>query len=93
MQSAAGVAEVASVGGLEKQYQVRLLPPLMSERGIALKQVLTAFQGAFQEAGGRTIEVTNREYQLRGSVNTDDLDKLEYLVLGRDRAGQASAPA
>ena len=50
---------------------------------------LAAFQGAFQEAGGRTIEVTNREYQLRGSVNTDDLDKLEYLVLGRDQAGQA----
>ena len=52
-------------------------------------QVLAAFRGAFQEAGGRTIEVTNREYQLRGSVNTDDLDKLDYLVLGRDRAGQA----
>ena len=93
LQSAAGVAEVASVGGLEKQYQVRLLPPLLSERGIALKQVMAAFQGAFQEAGGRTIEVTNREYQLRGSVNTDDLDKLEYLVLGRDQTGQAVPPA
>ena len=89
LQAAAGVAEVASVGGLEKQYQVRLLPPLMGERGIALTQVLAAFRGAFQEAGGRTIEVTNREYQLRGSVNTDDLDQLEYLVLGRDRSGEA----
>jgi len=89
LQAAAGVAEVASIGGLEKQYQVRLLPPLLSERGIALKQVVAAFQGAFQEAGGRTIEVTNREYQLRGSVNTEDLDKLEYLVVGRDRTGQA----
>jgi hypothetical protein len=80
---------VASVGGLEKQYQGVLPPPLLSERGIALKQVVAAFQGAFQEAGGRTIEVTNREYQLRGSVNTEDLDKLEYLVVGRDRTGQA----
>src|SRR5215204_1684432 len=88
LQAAAGVAEVASIGGLEKQYQVRLLPPLMSERGIALRQVITAFQGAFQEAGGRTIEVTNREYQLRGSVDTADLDKLEHLVVGRDRNGQ-----
>ncbi len=88
LQSAAGVAEVASVGGLEKQYQVRLLPPLLSERGIALKQVIAAFQGAFQEAGGRTIEVTNREYQLRGSVNTENLDSLESLVLGRDRSGE-----
>jgi Cu(I)/Ag(I) efflux system membrane protein CusA/SilA len=89
LQSAPGVAEVASVGGLEKQYQVRLLPPLLSDRGIALRQVISAFQGAFQEAGGRTIEVTNREYQLRGSVDTDNLDKLEYLVVGRDKTGQA----
>ena len=89
LQSASGVAEVASVGGLEKQYQVRLLPPLLIARGIALRQVIGAFQGAFQEAGGRTIEVTNREYQLRGSVGTEDLDQLEYLVVGRDRAGQA----
>ena len=80
---------MASVGGLEKQYQVRLLPPLLSERGIPLQQVIAAFKGAFQEAGGRTIEVTNREYQLRGSVNTEDVDKLEYLVVGRDKTGQA----
>jgi Cu(I)/Ag(I) efflux system membrane protein CusA/SilA len=89
LQAASGVAEVASVGGLEKQYQVRLLPPLLVARGITLRQVIGAFQGAFQEAGGRTIEVTNREYQLRGSVSTEDLDKLEYLVVGRDTAGEA----
>ena len=88
LEAAAGVAEVASVGGLEKQYQVRLVPPLMSERGIALRDVVAALQGAFQEVGGRTIEVTNREYQLRGSVDTADFDALEHLVLGRDKAGQ-----
>ena len=37
LQSAPGVAEVASVGGLEKQYQVKLFPPLLSERGISLR--------------------------------------------------------
>ena len=88
LQSAPGVAEVASVGGLEKQYQVKLFPPLLSERGISLRDVLTAVQGAFQEAGGRTIEVTNREYQLRGGLDASNLDKLEFLVLGRDREGQ-----
>src|SRR6187397_237119 len=88
LQSAAGVAEVASVGGLEKQYQVKLFPPLLSERGISLRDVLTAVQGAFQEAGGRTIEVTNREYQLRGGLDSANLEKLEFLVLGRDRDGQ-----
>ena len=88
LEATPGIADVASVGGLEKQYQVKLFPPLLSERGISLRQVLTSVQAAFQEAGGRTIEVTNREYQLRGSVNTENLDKLEFLVLGRNNAGQ-----
>ena len=88
LQSAAGVAEVASVGGLEKQYQIKLFPPLLSERGISLRHIIQAVDGAFQEAGGRTIEVTNREYQLRGALKVDDLEKLEFLVLGRDKAGQ-----
>ena len=89
LEATPGIADVASVGGLEKQYQVKLFPPLLGERGISLRQVLASVQGAFQETGGRTIEVTNREYQLRGSVNTDNLDKLEFLVIGRDKAGQA----
>ena len=74
LQSAAGVAEVASVGGLEKQYQIKLFPPLLSERGISLRHIIQAVDGAFQEAGGRTIEVTNREYQLRGALKADDLE-------------------
>jgi len=88
LQSAAGVAEVASVGGLEKQYQVKLFPPLLGERGISLRQVLAAVQGVFQETGGRTIEITNREYQLRGGVDTADVGQIEFLVVGRDRDGQ-----
>ena len=88
LQATPGVAEVASVGGLEKQFQVKLFPPLLSQRGIALSHVLTAVQGAFRETGGRTIEVTGREYQLRGSVGSDNIDRLEFLVVGRDRSGQ-----
>lgn len=87
LQSAGGVAEVASVGGLEKQYQVKLYPPLMAARGMSLRRVLTSVQGVFQEAGGRTIEITSREYQLRGGVGSESLDKLESLVLGSDRNG------
>ena len=88
LQAAPGIAEEASVGGLETQYQVKLFPPLLSARAISLRQVIAAVQGAFQEAGGRTIEVTNREYQLRGGVAPGSVDKLEFLVLGRDKDGQ-----
>ncbi len=85
LQSVSGVAEVASVGGLEKQYQVKLFPPLMAATGLSMRQVIDSLQDVFQETGGRTIEVTNREYQLRGSIsiNTDNIDQLADLVLGR----------
>jgi copper/silver efflux system protein len=83
LQTVQGVAEVASVGGLEKQYQIKLFPPLLAQAGIPVKQVVTALQGVFQEAGGRMIEVTNRDYQLRGVMNTEDVDNLDLVVLGR----------
>src|SRR5205814_3286994 len=82
LQTVPGVAEVASVGGLEKQYQLKLFPPLLAKKGLSLKQLSTALQGAFQEAGGRVLEVTNRDYQIRGSVNNDNIDKLELMVVG-----------
>jgi Cu(I)/Ag(I) efflux system membrane protein CusA/SilA len=87
LQSVSGVAEVASVGGLEKQYQVKLFPPLMAATGLSMRQVIDSLQDVFQETGGRTIEVTNREYQLRGSINTDSIDQLADLVLGRGTDG------
>ncbi len=83
LQSAPGGAEGASVGGREKQVQLMIYPPLRAKAGISLKQLTAAVQDVFQEAGGRTIEVTNREYQLRGAVNNEDLSKLEFMVIGR----------
>jgi len=88
LQGVPGIAEVASVGGLEKQYQLKIFPPLLAKTGISLKQVITALQDVFQEAGGRMIEVTNRDYQLRGVINNDSLDKLEFLVVGRTADGK-----
>ena len=85
LQSVPGVAEVASVGGLEKQYQLKIFPPLLADAGIPLRHVITAVQDVFQEAGGRTIEVTNREYQLRGVINNDQLDKLNLWSSGARR--------
>ena len=88
LQTVPGIAEVASVGGLEKQYQIKLFPPLLANAGISLRQVVTTVQDVFQEAGGRTIEVTNRDYQLRGVINSGDIDKLEFLIVGRGQDGK-----
>src|SRR5216117_1738565 len=88
LQTVPGIAEVASVGGLEKQYQIKIFPPLLARAGLSLRQIVAALQDVFQEAGGRMIEVTNRDYQLRGTIDSKDIDKLEYLVLGRNREGK-----
>ncbi len=83
LQTVPGIAEVASVGGLEKQYQLKVFPPLLAKAGLSLRQVIVAVQAVFQETGGRMIEVTNRDYQLRGTIDNDDLDKLDSLVVAR----------
>jgi len=89
LQTVPGVAEVASVGGLEKQYQLKIFPPLLATAGVTLRQVIGAVQSVFQEAGGRMIEVTNRDYQLRGVIDSGNLDKLESLVVGRRAGGES----
>jgi Cu(I)/Ag(I) efflux system membrane protein CusA/SilA len=89
LETVAGVAEVASVGGLEKQYQVKIFPPLLAQMGIPLRQVITAVQGVFQEAGGRMIEATNRDYQLRADIRIDDIAEVDNLVVGRRADGAA----
>jgi len=88
LQSVPGVAEVASVGGLEKQYQLKVFPPLLAATGISLRQLVATLQNAFQDVGGRTVEVTNRDYQIRGIVNNNNIDSLELMVIGRDKEGK-----
>jgi Cu(I)/Ag(I) efflux system membrane protein CusA/SilA len=89
LETVPGIAEVASVGGLEKQYQIKIFPPLLVQTGIPLRQVITAVQGVFQEAGGRMIEATNRDYQLRGNIKIDDIAAVDNLVVGRHGDGKA----
>src|SRR5712692_2762393 len=85
LQTVPGVAEVASVGGLEKQYQLKIFPPLLAKTGITLRQLITTLQSVFQQTGGRTIEVTNRDYQFRGVINNEDIANLDFLVVGRTK--------
>src|SRR5215470_14448137 len=88
LQTLPGVAEIASVGGLEKQYQLKVFPPLLADAGLTLRELIATLQGALQEAGGRTIEVTNRDYQVRGVVSHDNIDQIEALVVGRAPDGR-----
>ena len=87
LQSVPGIAEVASVGGLERQVELKIFPPLLEESGVSLRDLMTTLESAFEQVGGRTIELTNRDYQLRGVLGGAGIDELENLLVGRAADG------
>ena len=66
LSSAEGVAEVASIGGFVKEYQVDVDPESMKVNGISLEQVMKAIKGSNIDVGAQTIEINLAEYFVRG---------------------------
>ncbi|MDP9037548.1 MAG: efflux RND transporter permease subunit, partial [Myxococcota bacterium] len=64
--SVPGVAEVASVGGFVKQYQVNVDPNKLLGRGVTMDEVVRAVRASNQEVGGRVIEMAGHEEVIRG---------------------------
>src|SRR5262249_47161904 len=67
LASVPGVAEVASVGGYVKQYQVNLDPDRLRSYGVTLDQVIAAVRASNEDVGGNVIEVAGHETVVRGS--------------------------
>lgn len=76
-----GVAEVASVGGFVKSYQVTVDPLKLQAYGIALRQVGDVIRSSNQDVGGRTVEMAEREYVVRGRGYLRGTADIENLVL------------
>jgi copper/silver efflux system protein len=66
LQGLPGVAEVASIGGFVRQYQVLLDPVRLRAFGVSARQIADAVRGANQDVGARTIEVAGSDYAIRG---------------------------
>src|SRR5690606_24720922 len=66
LESVPGVAEVASVGGAVKQYQVSVDPNKLRAYGVSMQRVVQAVRASNQEVGGRTIEIAGHEQMIRG---------------------------
>ncbi len=78
-----GVAEVASVGGFEKQYQVVVDPARLAAFGVTLPDVIGAVQRSNRDVGGSVIEWAGREYVFRGLgyvKSKEDLEKVAVKV-------------
>jgi copper/silver efflux system protein len=87
LQGLEGVAEVASVGGFEKEYQIQIDPARMKARNVSVGQVAAAVRGANAEVGGRVIEMAQHEYALRGRGYVQDKRDLELAVVTTDARG------
>ena len=79
-----GVAEVASVGGFVKQYSIVVDPNRMRAQGISLDALKAAVSGSNMDVGGRTIELSEFEYMVRGRGYLQSVDDINNIVLMTD---------
>jgi Cu(I)/Ag(I) efflux system membrane protein CusA/SilA len=76
-----GVAEVASAGGFQKQYQVTVDPNRLRAHGVTLEDVVARIRDSTNDVGGRVIELAGREYYVRGRGYIQDLGALERVAI------------
>ena len=81
LAKAEGVAEVASVGGFVKQYNVVLDPQRMRDLGITMPKMRDAIRASNADVGGRTVELAEFEYVLRGKGYLKSINDLGNVVL------------
>jgi Cu(I)/Ag(I) efflux system membrane protein CusA/SilA len=77
-----GVSEVASIGGFVRQYQVEVDPVRLRAYGIPLQRVKAAIQRSNNDVGGRVVEMSEKEYMVRGLGYVKTVRDLERVVLG-----------
>jgi len=87
LQTVPGVAEVASVGGYVKQYQVRVDPNALLNYGIPLSAVRRAIMRSNQDVGGRLLEIAETEYMVRGRGYIRTVADIEDTAVGVDQQG------
>ncbi len=87
LESVPGVAEVASVGGFVKQYQVEIDPNKLSAYGITVDGVIDAVRKSNNDVGGRVVEFAATEYFVRGRGYIKSLEDIEKIMVGMDGSG------
>jgi Cu(I)/Ag(I) efflux system membrane protein CusA/SilA len=87
LASVPGVAEVATIGGEVRQYQILLDPNRLAALDVSLTQVLDAVRASNEDSGGRVLELAGHEYVVRGRGYVRSLDDLRRIAL---RAGDGA---
>ncbi|TCK18335.1 Cu(I)/Ag(I) efflux system membrane protein CusA/SilA [Thiogranum longum] len=87
LQTVPGVSEVATIGGMVKQYQVVVDPDRLRAYGISLDKVKRAIQRGNQEVGGSVIEMAEAEYMVRATGYIQGIEQLREIPLGMNANG------
>jgi Cu(I)/Ag(I) efflux system membrane protein CusA/SilA len=88
LQGLPGVAEVASIGGFVRQYQVLLDPARLQAFGVTAHQIVEAVRGANQDVGARTVEVAGSDYAIRGLGYFRGMDDIANVAVGAGTGGR-----
>src|SRR6476660_2853416 len=87
LASVPGVAEVASIGGFVKQYQVNVDPNKLAAYKLSITDVISAIKASNNDVEGRLLEFAGREYMVRGRGYLTSTDDIENVSLGADAHG------
>ncbi len=87
LTSVDGVAEVASVGGFVRQYQIEVDPVRLRAYGISIQRVKQAVRRSNVDVGGRLVEMAEREFMVRGRGYVREVRDLENVVLAVGSGG------
>ncbi len=82
-----GVAEVASIGGYVKQYQVAIDPDRLLAYHVTIPQIKRAIQRSNNDVGGRLVEMAETEFMVRGLGYITSKEDLAQVVVGTDQRG------
>ncbi|HEU5154456.1 MAG TPA: CusA/CzcA family heavy metal efflux RND transporter [Gemmatimonadales bacterium] len=88
LQGVPGVAEVASVGGFVRQYQVLLDPARLQSYGVTAQQITEAVRNANQDVGARTVEVAGSDYAIRGLGYFRGVEDIANVAVGVGEGGR-----
>ena len=82
-----GVAEVASVGGFVRQYQITVDPNRLRAHGISIAKIRAAVRASNADVGARVLEAGEKEFMIRGLGYIESLDDIRRIALGVDARG------
>lgn len=81
IQSVKGVAEIATIGGFIKQYQVKLKPDILYSFGLSINDIADVIRRSNRDIGARILEISQREYYIRGKGYVKTISDIEDIVI------------